>query len=127
MANCYTLKLYYLNLHCVLEKEAEALKIRKVDFNKTRVCHNSPLRIHIHLKEQLVLYFVPFGVEMYEALGSSPLTLLQDLSKKLRETTGDARASVFLRQNISLAIQRDNAASVIATSEEGEKLRFCGR
>ncbi|KAL7675405.1 hypothetical protein ACOME3_001665 [Neoechinorhynchus agilis] len=54
-------------------------------------------------------------------------TLLQDLSKKLRETTGDSGARVFLRQNISLAVQRSNAASVIATADEGEKLRFCGR
>ncbi|KAL7671651.1 hypothetical protein ACOME3_006542 [Neoechinorhynchus agilis] len=40
---------------------------------------------------------------------------------------GDALAGVFLRQNISLAVQRGNAASVIATAEEGEKLRFCRR
>ncbi|KAL7669193.1 hypothetical protein ACOME3_009859 [Neoechinorhynchus agilis] len=50
-------------------------------------------------------------------------TLLQDLSKKLRETTGDERAG----QNISHTVQRGNAASVIATAEEGEKLQFCGR
>ncbi|KAL7671442.1 hypothetical protein ACOME3_006340 [Neoechinorhynchus agilis] len=49
------------------------------------------------------------------------------LSKKLRETTADSRAGVFLRQNISLAVQRGNAASVMATVEEGQKLEFGGR
>ncbi|KAL7674650.1 hypothetical protein ACOME3_000926 [Neoechinorhynchus agilis] len=44
--------------------------------------------------------------------------LLQDLSNKLRKATGDARAGVFLRQNISLAVQRGNAVNVIATAEE---------
>ncbi|KAL7670026.1 hypothetical protein ACOME3_004968 [Neoechinorhynchus agilis] len=39
----------------------------------------------------------------------------------------DARAGVFLLQNISLAVQRGNAASAIATAEEGEKLQFFGR
>ncbi|KAL7667367.1 hypothetical protein ACOME3_010815 [Neoechinorhynchus agilis] len=58
------------------------------------------------------------------ALGSSALSLLKDLSKKLREATGDSRAGLFLRQNISLAVQRGNAASVMATVEEGQKLEF---
>ncbi|KAL7667543.1 hypothetical protein ACOME3_010632 [Neoechinorhynchus agilis] len=47
--------------------------------------------------------------------------------KKLREATGDSRAGLFLRQNISLAVQRGNAASVMATVEEGQKLEFGGR
>ncbi|KAL7676678.1 hypothetical protein ACOME3_002926 [Neoechinorhynchus agilis] len=39
----------------------------------------------------------------------------------------NSRAGLFLRQNISLAVQRGNAASVMATVEEGQKLEFGGR
>ncbi|KAL7670248.1 hypothetical protein ACOME3_005187 [Neoechinorhynchus agilis] len=59
--------------------------------------------------------------------GAARHSLLQDLSKKLRAGTRDSGVGVFLRQNISLAVQRGNAANVMATVEEGQKLEFGGR
>ncbi|KAI8429423.1 hypothetical protein MSG28_000064 [Choristoneura fumiferana] len=59
--------------------------------------------------------FVPFGVETFGPWGPGALSLFKDLSKRLRDTTGDRRAGSFLAQRISLAIQRGNAAGIFGT------------
>ncbi|KAI8429394.1 hypothetical protein MSG28_000037 [Choristoneura fumiferana] len=66
--------------------------------------------------------FVPFGVETLGLWGPGALSLFKDLSKRLRDTTGDRRAGSFLAQRISLAIQRGNAASIFVADVPKEDL-----
>ncbi len=47
--------------------------------------------------------------------GEEALQLVSELGGRLRSTTGDAREKTWHIQRISVAIQRGNAASVLAT------------
>ena len=60
-----------------------------------------------------------------ETMGSwAPLAkkFIQDIGGRIKETTGDTRATNFLFQSIGIAIQRGNAASVAGTVPTAKKL-----
>ncbi len=59
--------------------------------------------------------FCHFAVETLGNFGKEALQLVSELEGRLRSTTGDAREKTWLIQRISVAIQRGNAASVLAT------------
>ena len=59
--------------------------------------------------------FCPVAVETLGPMGSDAHTLIRDLGGRLRAETGEHRSTSFLYQRISIAIQRGNAASVLAT------------
>ena len=59
--------------------------------------------------------FCPFAVETLGPFGDEALKLVKELGRRLYESTGESRSTAFLTQRISLAIQRGNAASVLAT------------
>ncbi|XP_063366199.1 uncharacterized protein LOC134654659 [Cydia amplana] len=63
--------------------------------------------------------FIPFGVETLGPWGPGALSLFGDLSKRLRDATGDPRAGSYLAQRFSLAVQRGNAASILGTLPQG--------
>ena len=65
--------------------------------------------------------FVPFAVETLGAWGASAWSLSSEIGARLSRKTGDPRATAFLRQNIDVAIQRGNAASILGTLH----WRFC--
>ncbi len=66
--------------------------------------------------------FVPIAIETLGAWGSSAKKLISDLGNKIQKETGDPRSTSFLRQRISVGIQRGNAASVLGSSLLGENL-----
>jgi len=66
--------------------------------------------------------FVPFGVETLGPFGTEALALVKDLGRRIRMATGEPRSESFLLQRISLAIQRGNAACVLATIPQYSKL-----
>lgn len=68
------------------------------------------------------LIFEPFGVETLGPWGPGAHKLFKDVSFKLVETTRDPRASSYLGQRISIAIQRGNAASLLGTLPDGDDL-----
>ncbi len=49
------------------------------------------------------------------SFGDDALKLVHDLEGRLRAVSGDGRETSWLIQRVSLAIQRGNAASVLAT------------
>ena len=53
--------------------------------------------------------FVPIGVESRGPINRDALQFLGELGRRLAETTGDVRASSFLFQRISVAVQRFNS------------------
>lgn len=64
---------------------------------------------------KLQFEFVAIAVETLGVWSQDAKKFTTDLGKLLIESSGDPRASSFLRQKISLAIQRGNAASVLGT------------
>ena len=65
---------------------------------------------------------MPVAVETFGAWGSQGLKLVKDIGRKICEATGEKRSTYFLLQNISMAIQRGNAASILGTVKSGKKL-----
>jgi hypothetical protein len=60
--------------------------------------------------------FCPFAVETLDTFGKEALQLVSELGgRRSGSTTGDAQEKTWLIQRISVAIQRGNAASVLAT------------
>ena len=57
--------------------------------------------------------FCPVAAETFGALGPEASRFITEVGSRIRETTGERRATLFLRQRLSLAVQRGNAASVI--------------
>ena len=81
-------------------------------------------------KSKLVLYeelckdfiFTPIAVETLGTWGQLGLSLIKEIGRKLCNVTGERRSSFYLFQRISIAIQRDNATSVIGTVGSTSKL-----
>jgi hypothetical protein len=67
--------------------------------------------------DQHVYFFQPISVETFGAFGSDTLEFLVSLGKRLISVHNDSRASMFLFQRISIAVQRGNAACVMGTME----------
>lgn len=59
--------------------------------------------------------FCPFAVETFGTWGEEAKCLFNELGTLLKKCTGIPTAKAFLRQRISIAIQRGNAASVLGT------------
>jgi hypothetical protein len=57
----------------------------------------------------------PFAVETLGSFGDDALQLVRELGARLRQSSGDAREKTWLRKLFSVAIQRGNAASILAT------------
>jgi len=60
--------------------------------------------------------FCPFAVETLGPFGDYSLKLIKDLGSRLQASSGDRRSTSFLTQRISLAFQRGNAVSILATT-----------
>ena len=59
--------------------------------------------------------FVPVGFETLGHWGPAALKFLQTVGQRIKESSFEGRASAFLYQRLSIAIQRGNAASVFGT------------
>ena len=58
--------------------------------------------------------FYPIGFETFDILGQ--------IGERIKEHTGDLRTMDFLRQKISIEIQRGNAVSVLGTVQQPSSL-----
>ena len=56
--------------------------------------------------------------------GESSLKFLKALGKRLADSTQEPRAGLYLRQRLSVAIARGNAASVLGAIDDKHKLRL---
>ena len=59
--------------------------------------------------------FEPVAVETTGVFGKSTSKFIAELGRRIAAKTGEKRETEFLRQRISLAIMRGNAASILAT------------
>jgi hypothetical protein len=72
-----------------------------------------------------VMYcFVPIAVETLGALGDDASDFLHQLGRRIANVTGERRATEFLLQRLSVAIQRGNAASVLGTVDSATDMNL---
>ena len=57
-------------------------------------------------------HFVPVGIETYGAYGPQAIKLIKQIGKKIQEGTGEKLSTFYLKQSISMAIQKGNAVCV---------------
>ena len=67
-------------------------------------------------------HFVPLGFETLGHWGKSTVDFIRELGAKLASSTGEERSTVFLKQRLSIAIQRGNAAAVRGTVPESQAM-----
>ena len=64
---------------------------------------------------------VPIAVETLGSWGQEGLQLIKSLGKKIQDLSGEKRSTFYLFQSISVAIQRGNAASILAHWAQGPR------
>ena len=67
-------------------------------------------------------HFVPFAVETLGPFGADAISLTRNIGKKISDLTGDHRATSFLFQRLSVAIQRGNAIAILGTVPQSRPL-----
>ena len=60
------------------------------------------------------LTFTPVAVETLGAWGHEAGLLIRAIGRRITEVSGEARATNFLRQRLSMAVQRGNVASILS-------------
>ena len=63
----------------------------------------------------------PIGFETMGSWGAGARSFLTDVGSRVKRATGNQRAMEFLRQRVSIEIQRGNAAAVIGTVENSKE------
>ena len=64
--------------------------------------------------------FFPVAIETLGVFGEDARKFVMELGTRLQIKTGDPRSLSFLKQRISIAIQRGNAAAVFGTLPGGK-------
>ena len=62
--------------------------------------------------------FEPLSIETMGTYGNSTAKLVSEIGRRISGVTGEPRETHWLRQRISVAVARGNAASVLATGQE---------
>ena len=66
-------------------------------------------------------FFVqPIGFETMGSWGAGARAFLTDVGSRVKQATGNPRAMEFLRQRVSIEIQRGNTASVMGTVDNAK-------
>lgn len=66
--------------------------------------------------------FVPFAVETMGPWCDEAIRFFDELAKRIAIKTNEPRSGTFLRQRLSIAIQRGNAAAVMGTFRSNDKM-----
>jgi hypothetical protein len=64
-----------------------------------------------------LFHFVPIAIETLGAFGEEAEHFIRELGRRITTATGERRATEFLWQRLSVAVQRGNAISVLGTVE----------
>ena len=60
--------------------------------------------------------FSPIAIETLGAIGPKSLALLKDLGRRIRSELGEPKSTEYLLQRLSVAVQRGNSISVLAST-----------
>jgi hypothetical protein len=77
-------------------------------------------KLYADLEGRYIL--VPVAIETTGVFGEEGLKLLKSIGKRITEVTGERRATQYLLQRISIALQRGNTASILGTLPAGKEL-----
>ena len=66
--------------------------------------------------------FIPIGFETFGSFGPAAKSFLAELGRRIALSSDEPRSLDFLRQRVSIAIQRGNAISVLGTCEKSRCL-----
>jgi hypothetical protein len=61
--------------------------------------------------------FVPFAIETSGVWGEQAMELVTEIGRRIAEVNHDPRSTSFLRQRISVAVQRGNAVCINGTMQ----------
>ena len=61
-------------------------------------------------------YFTPVAIETSCVIGPQSLNFIRELGHRLERVTGEANSLHYLLQRVIMAIQQDNAASILGSS-----------
>ena len=61
--------------------------------------------------------FEPVAIETSGVFGSSTRNIVNEIGRCISEKTGEKRESMWLKQRLSIAIQRGNALSIISSAK----------
>ena len=62
--------------------------------------------------------FIPIAVESDGAWGQQGLALVNEIGRRTSVLTNDPRCTIFLRQRLSIAVQKGNAICIMATMKD---------
>jgi len=80
---------------------------------EARMAESSKIMKYVSLA--VVHKFVPIALETFWPWGPAGLTFVNELGRRITSAIGDVQEASFLKQRLSLAVQRGNAASVLST------------
>ena len=66
-------------------------------------------------KTYSIVDFVPFVIETSGVLGEQALVLVTEVGRWLAEVSKEPRSTTFLRQRLSVAVQRGDAACILGS------------
>ena len=78
-------------------------------------------RTYQALEQQFIVQ--PIGFETMGSWEAGAKAFLTDVGHRVKQATGNQRAMEFLRQRVSIEIQRGNAASVMGTVDNAKDFR----
>ena len=70
-------------------------------------------------------HVLPVATETHGAIAARSLRFLRELGSRLASESGDNRSTAFLLQQLSVAVQRGNAACVMESVLEGTAYADC--
>jgi hypothetical protein len=92
------------------------------------VCEAGVVATEADIRERLkhssfsVIYcFVPIAIETLGAIGEDEADFIRRLGRRITAASGERRATEFLLQRLSVAIQRGNAMSLMGTVDSAEE------
>ena len=84
---------------------------------------NAETRKHNKYKDLKDNYlFTPIAIETFGSWGPESLKFIKEVGRKIQENTGEKRSVSYLIQSLSMTVQRGNAASILGTVGETQKL-----
>ena len=61
--------------------------------------------------------FEPIAIETSGVYGPTTRVIVQEIGKRIMQVSGDKRETMWLKQRLSMAIQRGNATSILALAK----------
>ena len=65
-------------------------------------------------------YFIPVAIETLGAMGQEAQSFFKEVARRIVATTNEPQTLQFLQQRVAVAVQRENAASILGSAVVGD-------